>query len=101
MVVHKQRFTFQPSLSVPLSLSQGAVDKLLVKEGDEVSEGDVLAVVVAMKMEVQVKAPMAGTVASVHVAEGGKVVEGALLAKVVGKMTLTKSAENLASVKCA
>ena len=74
---------------------------MLIKEGDQVSEGDVLAVVVAMKMEVEVKAPMSGTVITVSVAEGGKVVEGALLAKVQGKMTLTKSAENLASVKCA
>jgi len=79
----------------------GAVEKLLVKEGDEVTEGDVLAIVVAMKMEVEVKASMTGTVGSVHVVEGCKVVEGALLAKLEGKMTLTKSAENLASVQCA
>ena len=86
---------------VHFSTRAGAVDKLLVKEGDEVNEGDVLLVMDGMKMEVQVKAPMAGAVASLHVGEGGKVVKGALLAKVVGKMTLTKSAENLASVKCA
>mmetsp|Transcript_97216 Transcript_97216/g.278282 ORF Transcript_97216/g.278282 Transcript_97216/m.278282 type:complete len:480 (+) Transcript_97216:560-1999(+) len=79
----------------------GAVEKLLVKEGGEVAEGDVLAVVVAMKMEVEVKAPMAGTVVLLSVAEGSKVVEGALLARLTGKMTLTKSAECLASVQCA
>lgn len=79
----------------------GAVEKLLVKEGGEVAEGDVLAVVVAMKMEVEVKAPMAGTVVLLPAVEGSKVVEGALLARLAGKMALTKSAENLASVQCA
>lgn len=57
----------------------GVVEKVLVAKGDSVSEGDVLAVVSAMKMEVQVKATLAGTVASLAVAEGGKVVEGALI----------------------
>lgn len=57
----------------------GVVEKVLVAEGASVSEGDVIAVVSAMKMEVQVKATVAGTVASLAVAEGGKVVEGALI----------------------
>lgn len=57
----------------------GVVEKILVAEGAAVSEGDVVAVVSAMKMEVQVKTPRAGTVASLAVAEGGKVIEGALM----------------------
>lgn len=57
----------------------GVVEKVLVAVGATVSEGDVIAVVSAMKMEVQVKATSAGRVASLAVAEGGKVVEGALI----------------------
>ncbi|CAN0588474.1 unnamed protein product [Ectocarpus sp. 12 AP-2014] len=58
----------------------GVVEKVLVEVGSSVSEGEVVAVVSAMKMEVQVKATTAGTVASLTVAEGGKVIEGALIA---------------------
>lgn len=57
----------------------GVVEKVLVSEGAAVSEGDVVAVVSAMKMEVQVKATATGSVGSVSVAEGGKVIEGALI----------------------
>ncbi|CAB1101717.1 unnamed protein product [Ectocarpus sp. CCAP 1310/34] len=58
----------------------GVVEKVLVEVGSSVSEGEVVAVVSAMKMEVQVKATTAGTVASLAVEEGGKVIEGALIA---------------------
>ncbi|CAM9750893.1 unnamed protein product [Pylaiella littoralis] len=57
----------------------GVVEKVLVAAGASVSEGDVVAVVSAMKMEVQVKATSGGTVASLAVEEGGKVIEGALI----------------------
>ena len=57
----------------------GVVEKVLVAAGASVSEGDVVAIVSAMKMEVQVKALSGGTVASVSVEEGGKVIEGALM----------------------
>lgn len=57
----------------------GVVEKVLVAKEASVSEGDVVAIVSAMKMEVQVKATTAGKVASVEVEEGGKVVEGALI----------------------
>lgn len=57
----------------------GVVEKVLVAAGASVSEGEVVAVVSAMKMEVQVKATSAGTVASLAVSEGGKVIEGALI----------------------
>lgn len=57
----------------------GVVEQVLVAVGAPVSEGDVVAVVSAMKMEVQVKATSGGTVASLAVEEGGKVIEGALI----------------------
>jgi pyruvate carboxylase len=57
----------------------GAVEKMLVKEGDVVSEGDVLCTISAMKMEVKVTASAAGTVAGIPAPMGTRVVEGALL----------------------
>eukprot|EP00903_Cladosiphon_okamuranus_P009747 g9267.t1 len=57
----------------------GVVEKVLVTVGASVSEGDVVAIVSAMKMEVQVKALSGGIVTSVSVEESGKVIEGALM----------------------
>lgn len=50
--------------------------KLVTEVGAEVSEGDVLAVLESMKMELPVHAPATGTVAEVLVAEGQIVQEG-------------------------
>ncbi|GAB5034711.1 pyruvate carboxylase [Nannochloropsis oceanica] len=61
----------------------GAVDKILVGAGTRVEADTPLCVIVAMKMEVMVKAPKAGLVEEVYVEEGGKVVEGALLMSIV------------------
>ena len=58
----------------------GVVEKILVKEGQTVEAGQVLCLVSAMKMEVKVSAPVAGTVAKLSVPNTGyRVVEGALL----------------------
>ena len=54
----------------------GNVLRIEVSEGDSVSEGDVLLVVEAMKMETEIKAPKAGTVNSILVSQGDKVVTG-------------------------
>ncbi len=54
----------------------GNVLRIEVSEGDSVSEGDVLLVVEAMKMETEIKAPKSGTVNSILVAQGDKVVTG-------------------------
>ena len=56
----------------------GTVWKLLVKEGDSVSDGDTLFIMEVMKMEVPYEAPAAGTVSAVHIAEGDVVEEGQL-----------------------
>lgn len=50
--------------------------KLLVKVGDEVKEGDEVAILESMKMEIPVDADRDGVVAEVHVAEGDAVQEG-------------------------
>jgi pyruvate carboxylase len=57
----------------------GAVEKLLVSEGQMVSQGDTLCTISAMKMEVKVTAPFDGKVVSLSVAATTRVVEGALL----------------------
>ena len=57
----------------------GNVLRLEVSVGDEVSEGDVLLVVEAMKMETEIKSPFTGTVQSIEVSQGDKVVNGQTL----------------------
>mmetsp|Transcript_13785 Transcript_13785/g.44957 ORF Transcript_13785/g.44957 Transcript_13785/m.44957 type:complete len:1276 (-) Transcript_13785:333-4160(-) len=58
----------------------GVVEKVNVALGQTVDASDELFVVSAMKMEVKVKPPAAGTVKQLLVNEGDKVIEGALLA---------------------
>ena len=57
----------------------GKVVAVLVKEGQEVAEGQGLVVVEAMKMENELRAPRAGTVASLKAKEGAAVDGGAVL----------------------
>ena len=48
----------------------GVVKKILVKEGEEVSEGDILAVIEAMKMENNIVSSTSGIVKEVKVRQG-------------------------------
>ncbi len=57
----------------------GKVVKLLVKPGDVVQEGDGVVVVEAMKMENELKARVAGTVAEIRTQEGKAVNGGDVL----------------------
>ena len=57
-----------------------ALKWLFVKVGDSVKEGDPIACVCAMKMEVKVVAQADCTVGSFAVGEGDKVIGGALMA---------------------
>ncbi len=58
----------------------GKVIRLAVAAGAEVEAGAVVAVLEAMKMEHELLAPAAGTVAELLVAEGDQVDAGAALA---------------------
>jgi len=60
----------------------GVIVRIPVAEGAEVSEGDVLVVVEAMKMENEYRAAMDGVVASIHVAAGDSVEANTLLVTV-------------------
>ncbi len=67
------------SLTAPMP---GTVVKVLVEEGQEVEEGQLLLVLEAMKMEQPVSAPHAGVVHSLPFEEGSLVPGGAVLAEV-------------------
>jgi acetyl-CoA carboxylase biotin carboxyl carrier protein len=54
----------------------GTVWKIEVAEGDEVTEGDTVAILESMKMEMPVEAEDEGTVKSILVEEGQAVNEG-------------------------
>ncbi|SMY13311.1 biotin/lipoyl-binding carrier protein [Brevibacterium jeotgali] len=53
--------------------------KLLVKVGDEVTEGDELAILESMKMEIPVESDYSGKVTEVTIEEGGPVNEGDIM----------------------
>jgi 3-methylcrotonyl-CoA carboxylase alpha subunit len=67
------------SLTAPMP---GTVVKVLVEEGQDVEEGQLLLVLEAMKMEQPVSAPHAGVVHSLPFDEGSLVPGGAVLAEV-------------------
>jgi acetyl-CoA carboxylase biotin carboxyl carrier protein len=56
--------------------------KVLVTEGDPVSDGDTLVILESMKMEIPVLAEESGTVTRLHVAEGDVVQEDDLIAEI-------------------
>jgi len=67
------------SLTAPMP---GTVVKVLVREGEEVEDGQLLLVLEAMKMEQPVTAPHAGRVASLPYGEGALVSGGSVLAEI-------------------
>jgi acetyl-CoA carboxylase biotin carboxyl carrier protein len=56
--------------------------KVVAAEGDSVADGDTLVILESMKMEIPVLADSAGTVTTMHVAEGDVVQEGDLIAEI-------------------
>lgn len=65
----------------------GKVTKLLVKDGEAVSVGQVLAVMEAMKMEYSLKAEQAGTVKTVECKVGDQVALGKVLVRIEPEKT--------------
>lgn len=57
----------------------GSIFKVLVNVGDKVTEGQVVVIIEAMKMEIEVTAPNAGVVSAVKVKQGDTIVNGQVL----------------------
>lgn len=70
------RATSANAVVAPLS---GSVSKVLVEEGQTITEGEVLVVLEAMKMETEITAPHDGTIARVLVSKGDTVAGGEAL----------------------
>jgi pyruvate carboxylase subunit B len=58
---------------------QGIILKINVKEGEKINEGDIVAVLEAMKMENEVCAPYSGIVEEIFISEGDTVNSGDIL----------------------
>lgn len=71
--------TNKGSLGTPMP---GQIVACSVEDGDEVTEGQTLFKLSAMKMETEIKAPMSGTVTRVLVAQGDSVEADDLLAEI-------------------
>ena len=68
------------------TMEEGNLAKWLVKEGDKVKPGDVLAEIETDKATMELEADEGGTVAKLHVAEGTEGVKvGALIAEIAGE----------------
>nr|WP_235892554.1 biotin/lipoyl-containing protein [Mycolicibacterium hodleri] len=61
---------------------QGTVVKVAVEEGQQVSSGDLIAVLEAMKMENPVTAHKDGTITGLAVEPGAAVTQGTVLAEI-------------------
>jgi len=78
------------SLLAPMPAS---VVNVAVTEGQQVSKGDTVVVLEAMKMQHTISAPADGVVAQLSVAEGAQVESGAVLAVIVGDDATTDEAQ--------
>ncbi|MFI5626541.1 acetyl/propionyl/methylcrotonyl-CoA carboxylase subunit alpha [Nocardioides sp. NPDC051685] len=61
---------------------QGTIVKIAVEEGQEVTEGDVVVVIEAMKMEQPLKAHKTGTITGLNATVGETVANGAVIAEI-------------------
>ncbi|MCD4701825.1 MAG: biotin/lipoyl-binding protein, partial [Candidatus Aegiribacteria sp.] len=62
----------------------GLILKVMVKEGDQVDNGQPVAIMEAMKMENEIESPVSGTVREILVSEGENILENAVIMKIGG-----------------
>ena len=65
-----------------VSQMPGKIVKIMTEEGSEVTEGDTLLILEAMKMENEIKAGVTGTVKAIHVTEGQVLESGHLMIEI-------------------
>ena len=61
----------------------GTILSFNVSVGDMVSEGQVVAILEAMKMENELASPSSGKVKSIHVEKGSSVIEGQIILQII------------------
>jgi biotin carboxyl carrier protein len=64
------------------AIMPGKIIRMLVAEGDQVAEDEVICILEAMKMENELKAPKAGTIKTLYAQPGRDVEMGAVLAEI-------------------
>lgn len=64
------------------AIMPGKIIRVLVAEGDQVAEEDIVCILEAMKMENELKAPKSGLIKKLHVQPGQDVETGAVLAEI-------------------
>jgi biotin carboxyl carrier protein len=64
------------------AIMPGKIIRLLVEIGEQVSEGDVVCILEAMKMENELRAPKAGRIEALYVEPGQDVEMGTVLAEI-------------------
>jgi len=81
---HKNRTTWKrPDTRKVESVIPGTIQRILVEEGQEVSSGDPLVILEAMKMRNEVRSPVAGKIEKIYVKEGEQVPKARVLVKLV------------------
>ncbi|HTA13380.1 MAG TPA: acetyl-CoA carboxylase biotin carboxylase subunit [Solirubrobacteraceae bacterium] len=70
---------------------QGNMWKVLVKQGDVVTEGQILCIIEAMKMENEITAHKAGTIAELPIVEGEPINAGAPIATITSDAAAAES----------
>lgn len=88
---NKKQISNKPQDSIPIDENAisikapmpGTILSFNVSVGDTVSEGQVLAILEAMKMENELVSPASGKVKSIHVEKGSSVVENQIILQII------------------
>ena len=81
----QQTTSGRPTATAPGDISTsmpGNVIEVLVEEGEKVAMGAPLLVIEAMKMETEIKSPLAGTVAMLYIQKGDRITPGETLIQI-------------------
>jgi biotin carboxyl carrier protein len=69
----------KPDERMVCAIIPGTIQKIMVKEGDEVAAGIPMLILEAMKMRNEILAPLGGVIRKIHVSEGDLVPKSHLL----------------------